>query len=125
VREKKIEKKRKEKKEKREGTDQHMTCFSVQSIFILAHVRLFVSSFFNVDSIESPPAIGKPNEMLLEINDVSIIDRLKQIFFDVRSIILEPAELPGSKYLRVGNKHFYFDIGSNNRGIFLRISEVN
>lgn len=37
---------------------------------------------------------------------------------------LEPAELPESKYLRVGNKHFYFDIGSNNRGIFLRISEV-
>ena len=37
---------------------------------------------------------------------------------------LEPAELPESKYLRVGNKHFYFDIGSNARGIFLRISEV-
>jgi hypothetical protein len=37
---------------------------------------------------------------------------------------IEPTELPESKYLRVGNKHFYFDIGSNNRGIFLRISEV-
>ncbi len=39
-------------------------------------------------------------------------------------IFLEPAELPESKYLHVGNKNFYFDIGSNNRGIFLRISEV-
>jgi len=37
---------------------------------------------------------------------------------------IEPTELPESKYLRVGNKNFYFDIGSNNRGIFLRISEV-
>ncbi|CAF3810420.1 unnamed protein product [Rotaria sp. Silwood1] len=36
----------------------------------------------------------------------------------------EPAELPESKYLRVGNKNFYFDTGSNNRGVFLRISEV-
>jgi len=38
--------------------------------------------------------------------------------------MIELSELPESKYLRVGNKHFYFDIGSNNRGIFLRISEV-
>lgn len=25
----------------------------------------------------------------------------------------------------MGNKNFYFDIGSNNRGVFLRISEVS
>jgi len=37
---------------------------------------------------------------------------------------IEPVELPGSRYVRVGNKNFYFDIGSNDRGIFLRISEV-
>ncbi|CAF0728345.1 unnamed protein product [Didymodactylos carnosus] len=37
---------------------------------------------------------------------------------------IEPAELPDSKYLRVGNKNFYFDVGSNDRGVFLRISEV-
>jgi hypothetical protein len=37
---------------------------------------------------------------------------------------IEPAELPESKYIHVGNKNFYFDIGSNNRGVFLRISEV-
>jgi hypothetical protein len=37
---------------------------------------------------------------------------------------IEPAELPESKYVHVGNKNFYFDIGSNDRGIFLRISEV-
>jgi hypothetical protein len=37
---------------------------------------------------------------------------------------IEPAELPDSRYVHVGNKNFYFDIGSNNRGVFLRISEV-
>ncbi|CAF2859944.1 unnamed protein product [Rotaria sp. Silwood2] len=36
----------------------------------------------------------------------------------------EASKLPESKYLHVGNKNFYFDIGSNNRGVFLRISEV-
>jgi hypothetical protein len=39
-------------------------------------------------------------------------------------LFLEPAEIPESKYVHVGNKNFYFDIGSNNRGVFLRISEV-
>ncbi|XP_022335656.2 transcriptional regulator protein Pur-beta-like isoform X10 [Crassostrea virginica] len=33
-------------------------------------------------------------------------------------------ELPESKYLRVENKVFYFDVGSNRRGVYLRISEV-
>ncbi|CAF3764899.1 unnamed protein product [Rotaria sp. Silwood1] len=42
-------------------------------------------------------------------------------FYDINK---KPAELPESKYLRVGNKNFYFDTGSNNRGVFLRISEV-
>ena len=40
-------------------------------------------------------------------------------------IRLEPAELPESRSIHVGNKNFYFDIGSNNRGVFLRLSEVN
>jgi hypothetical protein len=66
--------------------------------------------FILLDSIESPPAIGK-----LIISFSSDI-----IYF----VYLEPSELPESKYLRVGNKNFYFDTGSNNRGIFLRISEV-
>ena len=32
--------------------------------------------------------------------------------------------LPESKSLRADNKTFYFDCGSNPRGIFLRLSEV-
>ena len=38
---------------------------------------------------------------------------------------LEPTDLPESRSIHVGNKNFYFDIGSNNRGVFLRLSEVD
>lgn len=33
-------------------------------------------------------------------------------------------DLPESKFLRADNKTFYFDCGSNQRGVFLRLSEV-
>ncbi|XP_068232844.1 uncharacterized protein Pur-alpha isoform X2 [Palaemon carinicauda] len=33
-------------------------------------------------------------------------------------------ELPEGRHMRVENKNFYFDIGQNNRGIYMRISEV-
>lgn len=33
-------------------------------------------------------------------------------------------ELPEGRHMRVDNKNFYFDIGQNNRGVYMRISEV-
>lgn len=33
-------------------------------------------------------------------------------------------ELPEGRHMRVDNKNFYFDVGQNNRGIYMRISEV-
>ncbi|XP_015434529.1 PREDICTED: transcriptional activator protein Pur-beta isoform X1 [Dufourea novaeangliae] len=33
-------------------------------------------------------------------------------------------DLPDGRYMRVDSKNFYFDIGQNNRGIYMRISEV-
>lgn len=36
----------------------------------------------------------------------------------------ENAELPQSKEMRIERKRFYFDCGRNNRGSFLRVSEV-
>ncbi|XP_031630893.1 transcriptional activator protein Pur-beta isoform X2 [Contarinia nasturtii] len=33
-------------------------------------------------------------------------------------------ELPEGRHMKVQNKNFYFDIGQNNRGIYMRISEV-
>ena len=61
------------------------------------------------DGIDTPPAIGK---LKLAVDNVSFL------------FLLELTELPASKNLRVGNKNFYFDLGSNNRGVYLRISEV-
>ena len=34
-------------------------------------------------------------------------------------------DLPESKSMRVENKMFYFDVGSNRRGVYLRVSEVS
>jgi len=33
-------------------------------------------------------------------------------------------ELPEGRHCRVENKNFYFDIGQNNRGVYMRVSEV-
>ena len=33
-------------------------------------------------------------------------------------------ELPEPRSMRVENKMFYFDVGQNQRGVFMRISEV-
>ncbi|XP_018334277.1 transcriptional activator protein Pur-beta isoform X2 [Agrilus planipennis] len=33
-------------------------------------------------------------------------------------------DLPEGRHLHVDNKNFYFDIGQNNRGVYMRISEV-
>ena len=34
------------------------------------------------------------------------------------------AKLPEGRHVRVENKNFYFEVGQNNRGVFMRISEV-
>ena len=36
----------------------------------------------------------------------------------------DPVELPEGTSFRVDNKRFYFDVGSNKYGIFLKVSEV-
>ena len=33
-------------------------------------------------------------------------------------------ELPEPRSMRVENKMFYFDVGQNRRGVFMRVSEV-
>ncbi|CAF3589404.1 unnamed protein product [Adineta steineri] len=58
------------------------------------------------------------NTLLEEFGNEDDRDHLTSYIFS------EPAEIPDSKFVHVGNKNFYFDIGSNNRGVFLRISEV-
>ena len=49
----------------------------------------------------------------------------KQCILTLNSTFVETSvELPESKSMRVENKMFYFDIGQNNRGTYMRISEV-
>lgn len=55
---------------------------------------------------------------------------LKCIFVnsqELKQIILAETEEPvaEAKSLRVENKMFYFDVGNNRRGTYMRISEVN
>lgn len=34
-------------------------------------------------------------------------------------------ELPEGKHIRIDNKKFYFDVGQNNMGVYMRVSEVS
>lgn len=34
-------------------------------------------------------------------------------------------DLPEERHMKVDNKNFYFDIGQNHRGVYMRISEVS
>ncbi|CAF1097361.1 unnamed protein product [Adineta steineri] len=73
--------------------------------------------------------IAIPAEGVQELRE-SLIDLIEEFGAeDDRDSIeslpaIELPEPPSNKYVHVGNKNFYFDVGSNNRGVFLRISEV-
>ena len=48
-----------------------------------------------------------------------------KIVFRLPSLEEEEMALPEAKEVRVEQKRFYFDVGSNARGVFLRLSEVS
>jgi len=52
-------------------------------------------------------------------SDLSVVDRMVEL-----PPHEEVANLGLSKVIRADQKRFFFDLGSNNRGHFLRISEV-
>ncbi|KAL3841617.1 hypothetical protein ACJMK2_019803 [Sinanodonta woodiana] len=64
--------------------------------------------------------IAIPAQGLIEFRD-SLTDLLDEFGTDDQE---GQSELPESKYMRVENKVFYFDIGSNRRGIYMRVSET-
>ena len=64
--------------------------------------------------------IAIPAQGMIEFRD-ALTDLLDEFGTDDHE---GQGELPESKYLRVENKVFYFDVGSNRRGVYLRISEV-
>ena len=54
--------------------------------------------------------------------DIVLVNKIPRFVF---SVCAEPqSELPDSRSMRVENKMFYFDVGSNRRGVYLRVSEV-
>lgn len=64
--------------------------------------------------------IAIPAQGMIEFRD-SLTDLLEEFGTDDGGF---KGELPEGRHMRVDNKNFYFDIGQNNRGIYMRISEV-
>lgn len=65
--------------------------------------------------------VAIPAQGLIEFKD-QLADMLER--YSTASEENSQADLPESKSLRADNKTFYFDCGSNQRGSFLKISEV-
>ncbi|XP_057340844.1 transcriptional activator protein Pur-beta-B isoform X2 [Microplitis mediator] len=64
--------------------------------------------------------IAIPAQGMIEFRD-ALTDLLEEFGVDDGGF---KGDLPEGRYMRVDNKNFYFDIGQNNRGIYMRISEV-
>lgn len=62
--------------------------------------------------------IALPAQGLIEFRDA-----LAKLIDDY-GVDEEPAELPEGTSLTVDNKRFFFDVGSNKYGVFMRVSEV-
>ena len=64
----------------------------------------------------------KLSSIYIFIFQVSNVSNLFQLF---TSFLGFKGDLPEGKNLRLGNKIFYFDVGQNDLGIYMRISEVS
>lgn len=62
-----------------------------------------------------------PAQGMIEFRD-ALTDLLDEFSADEHGY---KPELPEGRHMHVDNKNFYFDIGQNNRGIYMRISEVS
>ena len=65
--------------------------------------------------------VAIPAQGMIEFRD-ALTDLLEEFGTDDGGF---RGELPEGKHIRVDNKIFYFDIGQNNRGVFMRVSEVS
>lgn len=64
--------------------------------------------------------VAIPAQGMIEFRD-ALTDLLEEFGTDDGGY---KGDLPDGRYMRVEGKNFYFDIGQNNRGIYMRISEV-
>lgn len=64
--------------------------------------------------------VAIPAQGMIEFRD-ALTDLLDEFSCDEHSY---KPDLPEGRHLHVDNKNFYFDVGQNNRGVYMRISEV-
>ncbi|KPJ00931.1 Transcriptional activator protein Pur-alpha [Papilio xuthus] len=64
--------------------------------------------------------VALPAQGMIEFRD-ALTDLLEDFGTDDGGF---KGDLPEGRHLRVDNKNFYFDIGQNNRGIYMKVSEV-
>ncbi|XP_025088587.1 transcriptional activator protein Pur-beta-like isoform X13 [Pomacea canaliculata] len=67
--------------------------------------------------------IAIPAQGMIEFRD-ALTELLDEFGTDDQGMDEPQNELPESRSMRVENKMFYFDVGSNRRGVYLRVSEV-
>ncbi|XP_068624832.1 transcriptional regulator protein Pur-beta isoform X3 [Battus philenor] len=70
--------------------------------------------------------VALPAQGMIEFRD-ALTDLLDDFGTDdggLLSVDRYKGELPEGRHLRVDNKNFYFDIGQNNRGVYMKVSEV-
>ncbi|XP_061581837.1 transcriptional activator protein Pur-alpha [Cololabis saira] len=81
-------------------------------------VRQTVNRGPGLGSSAQGQTIALPAQGLIEFRDA-----LAKLIDDY-GVDEEPAELPEGTSLTVDNKRFFFDVGSNKYGVFMRVSEV-
>nr|CAH7746778.1 unnamed protein product [Callosobruchus chinensis] len=64
--------------------------------------------------------VAIPAQGMIEFRD-ALTDLLDEFSADEHAY---KPDLPEGRHMHVDNKNFYFDIGQNNRGVYMRISEV-
>ncbi|XP_077361880.1 purine-rich element binding protein Aa [Festucalex cinctus] len=77
-------------------------------------------------TVNRGPGLGSTQGQIIALPAQGLIefrDALAKLIDDY-GVEEEPAELPEGSSLTVDNKRFFFDVGSNKYGVFMRVSEV-
>lgn len=90
-------------------------------LYLISNVKIVLLQVSQTITRGGPRTqIAIPAQGMIEFRD-ALTDLLEEFGTDDGGF---KGDLPDGRYMRVDNKNFYFDIGQNNRGIYMRISEV-
>ncbi|XP_013792002.2 transcriptional activator protein Pur-beta-like [Limulus polyphemus] len=67
--------------------------------------------------------VAVPAQGMIEFRD-ALTDLLEEFGNEDDELYGFKGELPEARRMRIENKNFYFDVGQNSRGIYMRVSEV-